>query len=370
MAASANRIKLEVFGRTTNLPPDDGVSAAIDQAQERVNMIRKWYADATGASGGASESETTVGDDDTSDTRWEELTELEAIAILIRRFRSPQDAAIYKATQIDPFMLEIANTYSADWGSAFGETNSITPGNLRKSVIASLIRKKDPVFPPLSEVDRAIQEEFIILWEARKWRFRRRPLWLKIKTDGSMTSAYDDITFDGIASKIIFVKDTATKVVTHCEWKDSTRFAELMSRYANATDSTGVPQYFFLVPEGDQEVIQFLPEPDEEYDAFATIYIGAPTLGSSNNSDTGLKKLPSSFRMHLRDRIISRVMHEYSKNGPEANRFANKVEKDYLSLLAEFDDTGSNEWNASHWQRGKWSGTFRSGRGKYIGGYG
>lgn len=361
---SESRIQLEVFGRTSNLPPNDGVSDAVTQAEERVNMIRKWYADATGI------SEDTGLEGDAKDDRWVELTELEAIAILIRRFRSPQDAAIYKSTQIDPFMQEIAATYSADWGSAFGDTNSITPGNLRKSVISSLIRKKDPVFPPLSEVDRAIQEEFIILWEARKWRFRRRPLWLKIKTDGSMTSAFDDITFDGIASKVIHVKDTSTKVVTTCEWKDSTKFAELMAKYANATDAQGTPRFFFLIPEGDQEIIQFLPEPDEEYDAFATIYIGSPALGSSNDSETGLKKLPASFRMHLRDRIISRVMHEYSKNGPEANRFANKVEKDYLTLLAEFDDTGSNEWNASYYDSGKYAGGFRSGRGKYLGGYG
>ena len=369
MAASEERVQLEVFGRTDNLPPDNGVSHALVQAQERVNMIRKWYADATGAST-INAAESTGGDSDSADTRWEELTELEAIAILIRRFRSPQDAAIYKSTQIDPFMQEIAATYSADWGSAFGDTNTITPGNLRKSVISSLIRKKDPVFPPLSEVDRAIQEEFIILWEARKWRFRRRPLWMKINVDGSMTTAFDDISFDGIASKIIFVKDTSTKVVTKCEWKDSTKFAQLMANFAGETDATGSPRYFFLIPEGDQEVIQFLPEPDEVYDAFATIYIGAPTLGASNDSDTGLKKLPASFRMHLRDRIISRVMHEYSKNGPEANRFANKVEKDYLTLLAEFDDQGSNEWNASYYNTGKWAGSFRSGKGRFLGGYG
>ena len=362
MAVSTQRIQLEVFGRTTDLPPNDGVTDAKTQAVERVEMIRKWYADATGI-------DTTIPGGET-DLRWDELTELEAIAILIRRFRSPQDSAIYKQNHIAPLMQEIASTYSADWGSEFGASTTITPGSLRKSVISSLIRKKDPVFPPLSEIDNAIQEEYIMLWEARKWRFRRRPLWLKIKTDGSMTSAYDDITFDGIASKIIHVKDTATNVVTHCAWKDSTKFAELMARYAGATDATGTPRYFFLIPEGDQEIIQFLPEPDEEYDAFATIYIGAPALGASNSNDTGLKKLPISFRMHLRDRIIARVMHEYSKDGPEANRFAKKVENDYLTLLAEFDDTGSNEWNASYYDSGKWAGSFRSGRGKFLGGYG
>jgi len=359
-----SNVKLEVFGRITNLPPDDGVTNAITKGTERVNMIRKWYADATGEGGddGA--------EDDTLDSRWTELIELEAITTLIRRFRSPQDAAIYKQNHVTPLLQEIAATYSADWTTTFGSTPTITPGGLRKSVISSLIRKKDPVFPPLSEIDSAIQEEFIILWEARKWRFRRRPLWLKIKTDGSMTTSDDEISFDGIASKIIFVKDTATKVVTHCEWKDSTKFAELMARYANATDNTGTPRFFFLIPEGDQEVIQFLPEPDEEYDAFATIYIGAPVLGASNSSETGLKKLPASFRMHLRDRIIGRIMHEYSTNHKEALRFTAKVDNDYRTLLAEFDDTGSNEWNASYYQSGKWAGSFRSGRGKYIGGYG
>jgi hypothetical protein len=92
-------------------------------------------------------------------------------------------------------------------------------------------------------------------------------------------------------------------------------------------------------------------------------------LGVGDNDD-GLKNLPASFRMHLRDRIIARVMHEYSKDNAEANRFMQKVEKDYLTLLAEFDDSGSNEWNASYYDTGKWARTFRSGRGKFIGGYG
>ena len=359
-----DRVKLEVFGRDDNLPPNDGVDDAVTQATERVDMIRKWYADASGITGDSGAAS------DSGDDRWEDLIGLEAAAILIRRYRSPQDSAIYRQTQIEPLMQQIAATYSSNWGSSFGETDSITPGNLRKSVISSLIRKKQPVFPPLSEVDRAIQEEFLILWDCRKWRFRRRPLWLKIKTDGSVTTVFSDISFDGIASKIIQVKDTSTKVITKCEWRDSTKFAELMAIYAGETDNTGTPRYFFLIPEGDREVIQFLPEPDKEYDAFATIYIGAPSLGSSNESDTGLKKLPASFRMHLRDRIIARVMHEYSTDNAEANRFAEKVEKDYRSLLAEFDDTGSNEWNASYYNTGKWAGSFRSGRGKYIGGYG
>ncbi len=363
MAVDKDRIKLEVFGRKDNLHSDNGVDDAVTQGIQRVDMIRKWYRDASGLV-------VSDGTEIPTDDRWDELIELEAITILIRRFRSPQDSAIYKGTHVTPLLQEIAKTYSIDWGAEFGATTSQTPGNLRRSVVSSLIRKKDPVFPPLTEIDRAIQEEFVILWEAKKWRFRRRPLWLKIKTDGSMTTAFDDISFDGIASKIIFVKDTATKVVTHCEWRDSTKFAELMARYAGATDSSGTPRFFFLIPEGDQEIIQFLPEPDEEYDAFATIYIGAPVLGSSNDDDTGLKKLPISFRVHLRDRIIARVMHEYSTDNAEANRFAAKVEKDYQTLLAEFDDSGSNEWNATYYDSAKWSGSFRSGRGKYIGGYG
>ena len=163
MAVDQDRIKLEVFGRTDNLPPpgsDGGTGDAVNQANDRVNMIRKWYADATGL------SETTGADSSLQpDVRWQELVELEAIAILIRRFRSPQDSAIYKQNHIAPLMQEIAATYSADWTSEFGASTTITPGSLRKSVISSLIRKKDPVFPPLSEVDNAIQSIFDLLEE-------------------------------------------------------------------------------------------------------------------------------------------------------------------------------------------------------------
>ena len=353
------RIQMEIFGRTTNLPPNDGVGEALTKGQERVDHISKWYKDATGGNNNG----------DISDTRWDDLVELEATAILIRRYRSPQDAAVFRATEIDPFMAEVASTYAADWGSGYGATDAITPGSLRKSVVSYLIRKKEPVFPPLSEVDAAIQQEFIMLWEARKWRFRRKPEWLHINVDGSVSSA-ESYSFDGIASKVIYIKDPSTKQVTTCEWRDSTKFAELMARYSGEVNATGSPKHFYLQPDGKNMKISFLPEPDKEYDAFATVYLSAPSLGGSNDSETGLKDLPVSFRMHLRDRIIARIVHESSSDGPEANRFIKKVQNDYLTLLAEFDDTGSNEWNISYHDSGKWAGGFRSGRGRYLGGYG
>ena len=363
-AVSEDRIKLEVFGRLTNLPDNDGVSDTVLQATGEVNHIRKWYADASGM------TESTGADTDTTDIRWIQLVELKAIRTLIRRFRSPQDAHIYAREHIQPLLGEIAATYSANWGSAFGETESITPGNLRVSIVNSLIRKSEPVFPPIAEIDRTIQMEFIKLWDMRKWKFRRRALWLKIQTDGSVTTAESGIGFDGIASKWFFIKDPSSKVRTKCKSVDSTKFAELMAYYADEDWLTGKPEVFYLQPGGYQEVISWLPEPDKIYNAYASVYLKVPSLGSTNASETGLKQLPMAFRMHLRDRVIASIMHEYGKEGAESNRFANKVEKDYRTLLVEFDDTGADDWNVSDIEANRFTKSFRSNQGRFIGGMG
>ena len=151
MAISTERIKLEVFGRSNNLPTNDGVDDAVAHAKIRVAELRKWYKDATGTA-----------DDGTypnaGDDKWDELVELEAIERLYRRFRSSGDAAIFRKMNIAPLLGSIATTYIADWNTDFRTTKSLTPNMIRQSVISILIRKNDPAYPPMHEVDRAIYE--------------------------------------------------------------------------------------------------------------------------------------------------------------------------------------------------------------------
>jgi hypothetical protein len=360
MAISTDRIKNEVFGRISNLPANSDVAGTIEQAKVIVQELRKWYADASGEDEGSYPS--------VADT-WDELVELETIDRLTRKFKSVQDAAIFRQTQITPLLGALATTYIQDWGTTLNvTTGTITGATLRKSVISILVRQKEPSYPPLHEVDRAIYEEFAILWESRKWRFRRRPLWLKIKTDGTVVTGDNNVTFDSIASKVITIKD-GTKGITECVWKDSTKFSDLMARYANETGKTGRPRWFYLIPEGDTEYIQFFPEPDKEYDAFAVIYTGVPELNTKLDSDDGLKKLPVAFRTHLRDRVLARVTREFG-DPQESARIQDKVERDYLTLLAEYDDQGSNEWSASYYKPARFAKDFRSFNGRFLGGMG
>jgi len=361
MALDTDRILTEVFGRTDNLPTNVDVAGTVSQAKIMVAELRKWYADASGEDEGSYPS--------TNDT-WDELVELETIDRLTRRYKSAQDSAVFRQTQITPLLGALATTYIQDWGTSLNvTTGDLTGAALRKSVISILVRQKEPSYPPLHEVDRAIYEEFAILWESRKWRFRRRPLWLKIKTDGTVVTGDDDVSFDSIASKVITIKDPSSKSVTECVWKDSTKFSDLMARYANESDKTGRPRWFYLIPEGDTEYVQFFPEPDKEYDAFAVIYTGVPTLSATLSSDVGLKKLPIAFRTHLRDRVLARVTREFG-DPQESTRIQDKVERDYLTLLAEYDDQGSNEWSASYYKPMRFAREFRSFNGRFLGGMG
>jgi hypothetical protein len=361
-ANARDRILYEVFGRTTNVPidlDDGGVwEGYIDHAKRRVDEIRKWY---SSANIGDTYLDEAVGDDS-----WTELIELEVTERLIRQFRSVQDAANFRQSAIASLLGQIVSTVSRDWSSNFGSNENTTPYSLRQSVIDILLHQDTPIFPSLTEIDKAIYEEHAMLWDSRHWRFRRKPTWFEIATTGNVTVAGTSATFDGIASKIIYIKGT-NNVVTECHWQDSTRWAHLMASFANET-TTGRPKYFYLIPKGDSTSIQWLPEPDAVYQGFAVVYDEAPSLGSGSNS-SGFGHWPISFRMHLRDRIVARALLLYGEED-NAKLWAAKVEKDYLSLLAEFDDTGSNEWNAAYFRPARFQKEFRSFNGRFMGGMG
>ena len=352
-----DRIVQEVFGRTTNVPVDltsQPWSGYIDHAKRRVDEIRKWYV----------EFDTNYVGEAAGDESWTELVELEVTERLIRQFRSVQDADTFRKTAIASLLGQIVSTASETWDTAAASVGTATTvAGIRKSVISILIRQTVPVFPPLEVLERFVAEEHVMLWDSRKWRFRRRPMQMTLAVSGDVSSSVDLGNIDGFASKIIYLKDS-NNVVTEVHWKDSTRWAELMAHYEG--ESTGKPRYFYLQPGGGAPGISWFPEPDAEYKAFAVAYTRCDNTG---DTEAGISDLPPSFRMHLRDRIVARMLMLFGDD-KDARMWAAKVEKDYRSLLAEFDDAGSIEWNAAYFKPTRFQKEFRSFNGRFLGGMG
>lgn len=254
MAISHDRILQEVFGRTTNVPVNLGSepwSGYISHAKRRVDEIRKWYVVSVGDGyvGGAD-----------SDDAWVELIELEVAERLIRQFRSVQDADTFRKTAIASLLGQIVSTIASDndWSKTASGVSTTTAEGIRKSVIDILVRQPTPVFPSIDVLDKAIVEEHVMLWDSRKWRFRRKPIKMTLATTGSVSASTDMGNLDGFASKIIYLKDS-TNNVTEVHWKDSTRWAELMAHYDG--ESTGKPRYFYLQPGGSSQAISWFPSP-------------------------------------------------------------------------------------------------------------
>ena len=350
------RIVQEVFGRTTNVPVNlsqQPWSGYVDHAERRVDEIRKWY----------TEFKVNYDGDAVGDESWTELVELEVTERLIRQFRSVQDADTFRKTAIASLLGQIVSTASETWAKAHsGQGSDISVAGMRKSAISILIRQKTPVFPPLEVLERCVAEEHVLLWDSRKWRFRRKPVNMTLDVSGSLSAATSIGNFDGLASKVIYIKEN--NVVTEAHWKDSTRWTQLMAHYEG--EPTGRPRYFYLQPGGDSMSISWFPEPDKEYSAFAVMYV---KCDGTSDTMSALGDWPPSFRIHLRDRIVARMLMLFGEDA-DARMWAAKVEKDYLSLLAEFDDTGSNEWNAAYFKPTRFQKEFRSFNGRFLGGMG
>jgi hypothetical protein len=359
MAVNKDRILYEVFGRTDNVPVNLSSSpwkGYIEHAERRVDEIRKWYVEDVGDS--------YVGQS-ASDDAWVELVELETIERLIRQFRSVQDADTFRKTAIASLLSQIVSTiaHDDDWSTTASGTSVTSAVSLRKSIIGILVRQSTPVFPSIDVLDKAVVEEHIILFDSRKWRFRRKPVKMTLNTSGDLSANTTMGEFDGFASKIIYLKDSSNNV-TEVHWKDSTRWAELMAHYDG--ESTGRPRYFYLLPRGSSMGISWFPEPDAEYTCYAVMYI---RCDATYDTDAGIGDLPASFRIHLRDRVVARMLMLFGADA-DAKMWAAKVEKDYQSLLAEFDDTGSNEWNAAYFKPARFQKEFRSFNGRFLGGMG
>lgn len=323
----------EVFGinatyASLSSPQQAVVSQEIDSAFMEVVARGKWFSEIDPSSVDLP-------------TEWNELLRAMAVAKLRRHFRSPQDYHAYWTVNVQPLQERIADHYSSSWNVALplaGEHVNVQ--TMRMSVVAVLIRQRNPVFWPLKEVDRIIRDEFVRLWYSRFWNFRRLPAKLTFKTDGTIVSAAT-LPFAGLASRY-FVVEGSDGSRSRCTWVDSTRAAEI----ACAMDgTTGKPTYFADSWSGGSPTIALYPIPDQEYTAYATIYGGARDFTSSTTD--GIRDLPPPFRVHLRDRCIATILSQSGREDVDSARWMKRVDDDFARLLPAADDMGPAHSSAS-----------------------
>lgn len=270
-------------------------------------------------------------------SEWNEAFRHVWVAKCKRRWRSPQDFHAHWTQYVAPLLERIADHYTADWNSASAlQDDSFSVQSLRQSAMAIVVRQRTPIFPPVREVDRIIRDEFVKLWNERKWEFRKRPVKLTITTAGDVQAA-ESFIFDGMLSKHMTIKHTSGR--TTIEWVDATRAADLLAVYDG---QTGVPMFFYDVDKGDTKSIQFIPMPDAEYTAFAVIYIGAPAFASAANSTETVSLLPVEFRINLRDFIVAKIVHNWGREDTDASRLLGVAQSERDRLAQAWDDKGAS----------------------------
>ena len=215
--------------------------------------------------------------------------------------------------------------------------------SLLRSVIGILIRQRTPVIPPFMEGQRTVRDEFVKLWEGRRWAFRLRMKKMTITTDGELLNpAGDTDKFDGLASKNIVLL-TSNNQRYRLDWVDATRAASISAFYDG---KTGRPRFFFDEDRGTIQGIHFWPKPDKTYDAFAGIIIGPPPFLTSANVKDAFAQLPVPFRAHLRDKIIARLLSDFGREDVDAARALRNVEREERALARAWDYKGSSRYNA------------------------
>jgi len=276
---------------------------------------------------------------------WNELLRQMAAARCKRVFRSVSDYALHWRMYVEPLQDRIADHYTASWMSSGTLASDIqTAASMRSHVISIIIRQRHPVFLPVNEIDRQVREEFVRLWNCKWWRFRRRMMKLTLTTSGSVVSA-EGYQISAFASREIVVQGTVSEARSRITWLDSTRAAEAASRFDG---ETGKPRYFYSTMSDGRMSIALLPIPDEDYTAFAMVYIGAPTftLGGSGGEIDGMRMLPVKLRGHLRDRIVANIVSSAGREDNDAARLIRKAANDFELLAGQFDDGGPAEASA------------------------
>lgn len=331
------RVVAEVFGNSVvygdlSTTQKASVDAQIAFAFTDVTNRAKWYAEIDPA---------------TQDlpTEWNELFHAIAVAKLKREFRSPNDFHAHWTVYVDPLFEAIERQYAAAWQSTTPlSSDEVTISTLRRSVLAVLVRQRTPVFIQPRDVDVAARDEFVTLWSARWWRFRRRgPQKVTFKTDGSIVSANSDVV-SSLCSRYFVIRATddqsANAWTTPVRWVDATRAAEIAAQFDGAT---GRPRYFYDTMVGGQQQVLLMPTPDQDYSAWVVFYIAPPTFTSGSGSDDGLRQLPPQFRVLLRDRIVARLLSDAGTEDTDAARKMAKVSRDFELLAPQYDSGGPSE---------------------------
>jgi hypothetical protein len=361
-------IAREVFGVDTFASLTTAVQQQLlllsDDVGYEVTNLAKWYllTDANYATPATSDLP----------SQFNELFRLSWVAKALRVYRSPQKGAEYRQTFVVPAVQEIAEHYDPDFNITSGSSLATVSDNLSvnmlaRSIISALVRQRHPVIPPFSEGIRTIREEFVKLWEAKRWPFRIRHVQFTIEADGSITLPAGSYGFDGFASKIIGI--SSNNVDRQIKWIDSTRFVQLSTLMNVNPPLTGTPQYFYTEDRGNIQVIHWLPKPDTAISAWANIIIKAPMLATNyndNSDDNGLNNLPQPFRGHLRGRVIAALLSRWGREDVDSNRAIAAVRAEWAELVDNWASRGAEESNARPHQVAPWIQTLSSWRGGNV----
>jgi hypothetical protein len=284
-----------------------------------------------------------TGEEDTIPAVFNELFRTMWIAKGMTRFRNTQAGVLYFREHVAPLFERAALHFEDEFHTTSGVSRTFTLSELRRSVIATLLRQRTPVVPPFIQSNRVIHDEYVKLWDERRWTWRVRHKEVTIQTSGQVDlPGGDNDSLDGFASKhftILLSNGQRSKIY----WLDSERWAEAAARYDG---DTGRPRFFFIENMGVfPHVIRFLPTPDIAYTAFVNVFIGPPTLAADDDG-AAFDAMPTAFRAHLRNRVIGAMMSEWGREDADTQRWERKVEKERQTFGPEWDYAGSHEYSA------------------------
>jgi hypothetical protein len=355
---TAGSIRDEVVKETLGVPAASVTSADVNNtvtqlgydAFYRVTEEAKWYSEVSVRDGQPDPIGSELPD------IWNELFRAEWIVRAMRRFRSPQSAQAFTAQYLVPLQQRIADHYTADWNSpTVLAIDTVTPGDLRRSALAYLVRQRTPFFPPIDEVDRVVRDEFVKLWNECSWEFKKRVVCLLITTGGDVLSE-TNIVFDGMASEKFWIRTEGGSVFPVC-WVDASRFAE---RLARLVETKGRPRYFYDLDHGTEKKVVLLPRPDKNYEAFAVIFIAAPNFLNQDDTD-GISNLPVEFRTNLRDFVIAKLMSKGGREDVDAARELFRVAREERERFAQaWDDKGASRSQAQSQIQREWVNSLTS----------
>jgi len=268
------------------------------------------------------------------------------IARGVRRFRSHQDGHIYMQQVAQPLLQRTLETHDPSFNSSAPLAGrSVSLAIMRRAIIGILVRQRTPIFPPLVIADQVIYDEFVKMWEGRRWTWKIRAKRATITTQGDfLLPAGDTDVFDGLASKNFILRLTNGQV-HRVSWLDPERFTQAQAHFQ---DVTGRPRYFSDEDHGNIQRITFLPTPDQNYTAYASIIRGPPSgfVAAASQVDPGLTSLPLPFRAALRDLCIASLANKWGREDNDATRLYRIAREELAALGPKWEDKGASRSNA------------------------